>query len=85
MKCRMDLPSSSVVKNLPADSGNTGDMGSIHISGRSSGGGNGNPLQDSCLKNPMNRGTWWTSAKGVAKSQSVGHMLGHMLLGMHAE
>lgn len=36
MKCRMDLPSSSVVKNLPADSGNTGDMGSIHISGRSS-------------------------------------------------
>ena len=74
-----------MVKNLPANSGNTGDMGLNLVSGRSSRGGNGNPCQYSCLKNPMNRGTWWTSANGVEKSQSVRHTLGHMHLSMHAE
>ena len=82
MKGRTDLPSSAVVKNLPANSGNTGDMGSIHVSGRSSRGENGSPCQYSCLKN---RGTWWTSANGVEKSQSVRYTLGHMRLSMHAE
>ena len=48
----MGFPSSIVVKNLPA---NAGDMGSIPGSGRSPGGGNGNPLQYSCLDNPMDR------------------------------
>ena len=37
-------------------------------SGRSPGGGNGNPLRDSCLENPMDRGTWWATVRGVAKS-----------------
>ena len=47
----------SVVKNLPASAGATGDEGSIPVSGRSpGGGGNGNPLQYSCLENPMDRG-----------------------------
>ena len=48
-------PGGSVVKNLPA---NAGDAGLISGSGRSPGGRNGNPLQDSCLGNPMERGAW---------------------------
>ena len=48
----------AVVKNLPANAGDAGDTGSILESGISSGVGNGNPLQYSCLKNSMDRGTW---------------------------
>ena len=51
------------VKNLPASGG---DMGSILRSGRSRGGGNGSPLQDSCLRNPIDRGAWWAIVHGVA-------------------
>ena len=47
-----------VVKNPPANAGNSSDMGSISGSGRSPGGGNGNPLQYSCLGNPMDIGAW---------------------------
>ena len=47
-----------VVKNLPANAGDVRDLGSIHGSGRSPGGGHGNPLQYSCLDNPMDRGAW---------------------------
>ena len=47
----------TVVKNLPANVGDTRDMGSIPESGRFPGVGNGNPLQYSCLENPMERGT----------------------------
>ena len=54
-----------VVKNLPNSAGN---VGSIPGSGRSPGGGNGNPLQYSCLKNPMDRGAWWAMVHRVAKS-----------------
>ena len=54
-----------VVKNLPAD---TEDMGSIPGSGRSPGRGNGNPLQYSCLENPMDRGAWRARVHGVTKS-----------------
>ena len=49
---------------------NAGDLGSIPGWGRSPGEGNGNPLQYSCLENPMDRGAWWTAAHGVAKSQT---------------
>ena len=48
---------------------NAGDMGSIPESGRSPGEGNGNQLQYSCLDNPMDRGAWWATVPGVAKSQ----------------
>ena len=48
---------------------NTGDMGSIPESGRSPGEGNGNPLQYSCLENPMDRGAWWAAVHGVPKSR----------------
>ena len=54
-----------MVKNLPA---NAGDMGLIPGSGQSLGGGNGNPLQYSCLG--IDRGAWWATVYGVAKSQT---------------
>ena len=60
----MDFPGGSVVKNLPADAG---DSGSVPGLGRSPGEGNGNPLQYSCLENPMERGAWWAAVHGLAK------------------
>ena len=57
------------VMNLPANAGDIRDMGSISGSGRSPGEGNGNPLQYSCLGNPMDRGTWQATVHGVAKNQ----------------
>ena len=60
-----------VVKNLPANAGDIRDSGSIPGSGRSPGGGNGNPLQYSCLENPMNRGTWWATVCGIAESDTT--------------
>ena len=51
------IPGSSVVKNPPANSGDAEDVDLIPGSGRSSGGGNGHPLQYSCLENPTDRGT----------------------------
>ena len=62
-----DLPGGSVVKNPPANRGDTGDAGSITGSRRSPRGGNGNPLQYSCLENPMGRGAWWATVRGVAE------------------
>ena len=59
-----------VVKNLPASAGDIRDVGSIPVSGRSPGGGRGNPLQYSYLENFMDRGVWWATVHGVAKSQS---------------
>ena len=50
----------SVVKNLAANAGDKGNLGSIPGLGRSPGEGNGNPLKYSCLKNLMDRGAWWT-------------------------
>ena len=64
----MGFPGGAVVKNLPADAGDTGDAGLIPGLGRFPGGGNGNQLQYSCLANPMDRGAWWAIVDGVAKS-----------------
>ena len=58
--------SGSVVKKLP---GNAGDAGSIPGLGRTPREGNGNPLQYSCLENPMDKGAWWATLHRVAKSQ----------------
>ena len=58
------FPGASVVANLPA---NAGDTGSISGLGRSPGKGNSNPLQDSCLRNPIDRGAWRAIVQGVAK------------------
>ena len=49
---------------------NVGDLGSVPGLGRSPGGGHGNPLQYPCLENPMDRGAWWATVHGVAKSQT---------------
>ena len=46
---------------------NTEDTGSVPGLGRSPGGGHGNPLQYSCLENPIDRGTWWATVRGVAE------------------
>ena len=59
----------SVVKNLSANAGDTGDVSSIPGLGRFPGGGNGNPLQYSCLENSMDRGSWWATVHGVTKNQ----------------
>ena len=58
-----------MVKNLTANAGDTGDSGSVSGLGRSSGGGNGNPLQDSCLEDSMDRAAWRAAVYGVTKSQ----------------
>ena len=59
-----------MVKNLACDTEDTGDVGSIPGLGRSSGGGNGNPLQYSCLENPVDRGALQATVHGVTKNQT---------------
>ena len=66
----MGFPDGSAVKNLPATAGSAKDLGSIPGSGRSPGGVNGNPLQYSCLKNPMDRRARQAIVHKVAKSQT---------------
>ena len=63
----LGFPGGTVGKNLPASAG---DEGSIPGSGRSSRGGNGNPLKHSCLENPKDRGAWWATVYGVTKSST---------------
>ena len=77
-----------VVKNPLANAGDIRDTGSIPGSGRSSGGGHGNPLQCPCLKNSMDRGAWRATVHGVTKesdtteqqtlSLSEGHLRGSL-------
>ena len=62
------FPGNSVVKNPPAKAG---DAGSIPESGRSPGGGNGNPHQYSCLENPIDRGVWWAVVHRVSKESEM--------------
>ena len=57
-----------VVKNSPTIAGDLRDVCSVPGLGRSPGIGNGNPLQYSCMKNSMDRGAWWATVHGVAKS-----------------
>ena len=59
-----------VVKNPPANAGDVKDSGLMPGLGRSYGGGHGYPLQYSCLENPMDRGAWWATVRGVTKSQT---------------
>ena len=63
----MGFPGGGVVKNLPVSVGNSEYVGLIPGLGRSPGEVNGNPLQYSCLGNPMDRGAWWVTVHGVDK------------------
>ena len=63
----MGFPYSSVGKESAC---NAGHLGLIPRLGRFPGEGNGNPLQYSCLENPMDRGAWWATVHGVSKSQT---------------
>ena len=67
----------SVEMNLPANAGATGDMGLTPGLGRPPRGGNGNPLQYSCLENPMGRGAWWATVHGVTKSDMADRAKAH--------
>ena len=67
----MGSPGGTVVKNLPANAGDTRDSGLISGLGRSPGVGNGNPLQYSCLENSMDSGAWWATVYGVIKTQTL--------------
>ena len=59
-----------MIKNPPANAGSTRDVGSVPGLGRSPGEGHGNPLQYSCLENPMDRGAWWATVHRTEKSQT---------------
>ena len=67
VECIKGFPGGAEVK---VSACNVGDLGSIPGLGRSPGEGNGNPLQYSCLENPMDRGAWWATVHGVAKSRT---------------
>ena len=67
-----------VVKNLPTNAGDLRDVGSIPVLGRSPGGGHGNPLQYSCLKNPMDSGAWRTPVIWLQKVGDGWSDLAHM-------
>ena len=62
-----------MVKNLPANVADTGDVGSIPRSGRFLGGEHGNPIQYSCLGNPMDRGTWQAAVRGHREVDRTEH------------
>ena len=64
------LVTSLVAQTVKASAYNAGDPGMIPVSGRFPGEGNGNPLQYSCLENPIDRGAWQATVHGVAKSQT---------------
>ena len=70
-------------KESPASGRDTGDIGLIPGSGRSPGGGNGNPLQYSCLGNPMDRGVWQVKSMGSQKSQTWLGGWAHMQAGVY--
>ena len=69
----MGFPDGSIVKNSPVNAGDKRDTGMIPGLGRSPGEGHGNPLQYSCLGNPMDRGAWWTTVHRVAELDMTEH------------
>ena len=73
----LGFPGLSVVRNLPANAGDTGEPGLIPKSARSSGGGNGNPLQDSCLGNPIDTGAWRATVQSHSQTWLSMHLYAH--------
>ena len=70
--CRALLQIAAIAAHCCRD---IGDEGSFPESGRSPGEGNGNPPQHSCMGNPMDKGTWWVTAHGVAKESDMTYQL----------
>ena len=68
---KLQLFGALVVKNMPASAEDTREVGSIHRLGRSPGGGPNNPLQCSCLANPLDRGAWWAVVHRVTKNSDM--------------
>ena len=68
LRSLVEFPGGTVVKNLPANAGGTRNTGSITGLGRAPGVANSNPLQHSCLGNPLDRGSWRATVPGVTKS-----------------
>ena len=66
----LGIPADAMVKSLSPNVGYTEDVGSTPGSGRFPGGRNGNPRQDTCLENPMDRGAWQSTVHGAVKSQT---------------
>ena len=73
----IELPRWLVVKNSPDSVGHAGGMDLILGSGRSPGGGNGNPLQYSCLENSMDRGAWRAAVHAIAESDMTKQLSTH--------
>ena len=71
----MGFPGGAVVRKPPANAGEAKDAGPNPESGRSAAGGNGNPLQHSCLENPMDRGAWWATLHGGHKESGMSEQL----------
>ena len=69
----LGFPGVAVVKNPPASAGDIEDSGLIPRSGRCPGGGSGSPLQYFCWWNPMDRGCWWATVRGVTESDTTEH------------
>ena len=67
----MGFRDDSAGKELACSAEDAGDVSSISLSVRSPGEGNGNPLQYSCLKNPMDREVWWATVHGVSKESDM--------------
>ena len=76
------FPDGTMIKTPPANAGDAGDIGLIPGSGRSPGEGNGNPLQYSCLENPMDRGTWWQRSAWGCKESDTTEQLGMQLFSL---
>ena len=74
-----------VVKNWPANAEGRRDVGSMPGSGRSPEEGNGNPLQYSCLANPMDREAWWATVHSVVKSQDAAEATSHSRVHTHTQ
>ena len=81
LNCSQEFPGGPVVKNPPASAGDSRDPGLIPGFGRSSGEGNDNPLQYSCLGNPKNRVSWWATVMGshrVIHNWATKHTSSHL-------
>ena len=82
LKCSRCEPGGSASKEFPCNTGDVRNVSSIPGSGRSPGKRNGNPLQYSCLENPMDRGAWWAPVRGFKESDTTEQLSTHVSVGL---